>query len=898
MKKFKKISKVIIVMMIVAALAVPFSVFGAQLTRGSDFWYNVGYVKAETFTIDGNTAYCVEPGAAVPSNGNYTPTQINNVSLLKVLYYGYGGFGFNNTTKAKMNSYHNSENITATDTDLYYALTRKCAVRAYGNNYKFDYYNDWNKAIDEMYTYFQSFNTPTGCKLYIINQNSSSQTIAYLVRSTVTIKLKKSSTLYGITTNNSCYSLEGAQYGLYADSACTKYVAGFILNANGEATLTNVTPGVYCLKEIKAPKGYALNTQKYTVNATADVTVNVQDLAQADPVNIVVEKKGGNGEPLAKAEFTVKYYDGYYDSVEAIGNKTPTKTWNLITDNDGFAALDNGHYLGGDLYYVVNGRPSIPLGTVTIQETKAPEGYILDDTIHLRQITSKGTDNFVETYNAPTATNVATEAHFNKVDEKGNPVSGAELAIMDGDNVVTSWVTDGTEHTVHGLAIDKEYTLVETKAPAGYQLADPVKFKGNVSVDVKMTNKPTEVYISKTDITGDKELPGAKLTVKDKDGKVVDTWTSTDKQHVIKGLTQNEKYTLVEEIAPKGYSKATEIEFTVKEKGVTSVQMKDKLTQTIISKTDITGEKELPGATLTVTDKEGNVIEEWVSEEKPHLIEGLTGGETYVLTEKIAPFGFAIANSIEFTVNESEDTIVNMKDDVTKTEISKKGITGDDELPGAKLTVKDKDGNVIDTWTSTTEPHYIEGLVGGEEYTLVEEIAPDGYVVANDIKFTVNTDGTTTKVEMKDDVTRFEFTKVDEDNKPVKGAKLQILDEDKKVVEEWVTDGTPHVVEGKLVVGKKYTLHEVDAPEGYEKAEDYTFEVKNTAELQKVVMVDKYNGEVTVSTPDQAVTPSNGQSGNFAAIQTGQSIPLTLIAVMFLVSAFAMMIFYRKRKEE
>lgn len=192
MKKFKKISKVIVVMMIVAALAVPFSVFGAQLTRGSDFWYSVGNVKAETFTIDGNTAYCVEPGAAVPSNGNYTPTQINNVSLLKVLYYGYGGFGFNNTTKAKIDSYHNSENITATGTDLYYGMTKRCAVRAYGNNYKFDYYNDWNKAVDEMYTYFQSLNTPTGCKLYIINQNASSQTITYLVRDKITIKIKKS----------------------------------------------------------------------------------------------------------------------------------------------------------------------------------------------------------------------------------------------------------------------------------------------------------------------------------------------------------------------------------------------------------------------------------------------------------------------------------------------------------------------------------------------------------------------------------------------------------------------------------------------------------------------------------------------------------------------------------
>ena len=168
-------------MVIIATLAIPFSVFGAQMKQGSDFWYSIGNVKGETFTVDGHTAYCVNPLLPIPNSGNYTAKQINNVSLLKVLYYGYGGIGFNNTTKAKMDSYHNNKNITASGKDLYYGLTRRCAARAYGSNYKFDYYPDWNTAIDAMYTYFQSKNTPVGCKLYIINQNSSSQAIAYLV---------------------------------------------------------------------------------------------------------------------------------------------------------------------------------------------------------------------------------------------------------------------------------------------------------------------------------------------------------------------------------------------------------------------------------------------------------------------------------------------------------------------------------------------------------------------------------------------------------------------------------------------------------------------------------------------------------------------------------------------
>ena len=145
----------------------------------------------------------------------------------------------------------------------------------------------------------------------------------------------------------------------------------------------------------------------------------------------------------------------------------------------------------------------------------------------------------------------------------------------------------------------------------------------------------------------------------------------------------------------------------------------------------------------------------------------------------------------------------------------------------------------------------------------------------------------------KDDVTRYQFIKVDDEKKPVKGAKLQLLDEKGNVVEEWTTDGTPHVIEGKLIVGKKYTLHEVEAPEGYEKAEDYTFEVKNTSEMQTITMVDTYNGNVRISTPDQPVTPGNNYNSNF--IQTGQPFPYIIAGIV--VFAGLMIVLFRKRKE-
>ena len=184
--------------------------------------------------------------------------------------------------------------------------------------------------------------------------------------------------------------------------------------------------------------------------------------------------------------------------------------------------------------------------------------------------------------------------------------------------------------------------------------------------------------------------------------------------------------------------------------------MKDDTTKIHISKTDITGDKEIGGAKLVVIDKKGKVVDSWTSVEgESHIIEGkLTAGETYTLREEQAPEGYVIAEEITFTVNEDGkvQTVV-MKDDTTKVRISKTDITGSKEIGGAKLVVKDKNGEVVDSWTSVEgESHMIEGiLIAGETYTLHEEQAPNGYRIAEDITFTVNEDGTVLTVVMKDD---------------------------------------------------------------------------------------------------------------------------------------------------
>ena len=332
------------------------------------------------------------------------------------------------------------------------------------------------------------------------------------------------------------------------------------------------------------------------------------------------------------------------------------------------------------------------------------------------------------------------------------------------------------------------YIVKELRAPLGYYVnEEPMEvtftYDGQaiMVLDNTCANKPTEMWVSKRDLTNDEELPGATLAIKDMDGNTVTTWVSTDEPHRVTGLHFGESYTLTEIRAADGYALADNITFRLIQKSDedgnpleecevyylttknilfwkwddwkllddATVIMQDDITKVQISKKDLTTNEELPGAELIITDEKGSEIDRWISTDAPHYMEKLPAGK-YTLTEVTAPDGYAIAERMEFEVlPNGEVQTFEMFDDTIKVKISKVDITTNEELPGAELVIKDKDGTEIDRWISTNGPHYVEKMPAGD-YTLTEITAPNGYKVAESIDFTVLPTGEMQTVVMKD----------------------------------------------------------------------------------------------------------------------------------------------------
>ena len=279
-----------------------------------------------------------------------------------------------------------------------------------------------------------------------------------------------------------------------------------------------------------------------------------------------------------------------------------------------------------------------------------------------------------------------------------------------------------------------------------------------------------------------------------------------------------------------------------------TVTMLDAPTRVKISKADITTHEEIPGATLRVLDKNGNVVDEWVSENTPHYIEAvLVAGETYTLEETLVPdnSGYVPANAVQFTVeDDGEVQHVFMQDDYTKVQISKTDIATGKEISGAKLKITDASGNTIAEWETNGQPHRIERLKPGE-YTLTETAAPAGYLLSEEVHFTVQETGEIQKVTMYDAPAHaLILTKRDiATNAKLTDARLTIRDAYGTTIDRWTTTDGGHAIrvlpersaakdphKNLLLLSDDtsehvYTMVEELAPDGYLVAESITFKV-------------------------------------------------------------------------
>ena len=844
---------------------------------------------------------------------------------------------------------------------------------------------------------------------------------------------------------------QGNRHVIYAKDTLVKTVT---TNKNGEAVIKDLPLEKYRVKETKAPAGFVLNPDSqevafiYKDQNTPEIEEKLEFSNERQKVELSVEKQDAEtGKALKGATFGL-YNKEAISSGDKVIVKADTLLQEITSNEKGKAAF----------------TLDLPLGRYYVKELQAPAGYVSSDEILEFDATYQGQD--VKTIKLKSVKkNQPTTVEVTKADiTTGTELDGASMSVLDKDgNVIDSWTSvKDSPHVIKRLQVGKTYILREELAPYGYLRATDVEFTISDTAEVQKVKMEDEVPVARllvnkkgefldsvslldnakgmiehlfnyvtgnlTDVTFNvyaaeairaadgvsadyyaaDELVGSittdgngiaqmdnlplgryyiveketahgyvldnepryvDLTYRDQDTPLVTysaDWQNArqrvqvevlkkekDSDKVLSGaifglyaaddivsskgkvllakdtlielkttdedgkiqfvadLPVDSRYYIKELAAPDGYVTDQEPqEFTFEYQGSgTSVAeyaftFEDEQTTVELSKADLTDKKELPGASLKVTDEDGNTVDEWVSKEEAHIIKGLIVGKKYKMTETKPADGYVTAESIEFTVENTKEVQKHqMLDDVTKVEISKKDITDSSEVPGAKLIILDKDGKKVESWTSTDKPHMVEKLPVGE-YTLREEQAPDGYLIAEDVKFTVKDTGKVQKVKMKDahPYGKLVIKKTDSTSKAaLSGAEFELREKESgKVVEKLVTDKTGTATSGKLPIatyknGKvektvEYILVETKAPNGYElssKKEEIRFEYKDGK--TKVIEIVK---EIKNTKSPSGSTPTGNSP------KTGDSTNIWLPILLAVLSACGIggVIWYKKKK--
>ena len=461
---------------------------------------------------------------------------------------------------------------------------------------------------------------------------------------------------------------------------------------NGYAETEPLYLGKYEVREIKAPDGYVLNNEPKDV----EVTYAGQEIAVLDTVNASFVNDYQSVEiSLSKVMEN--------DELFGIGNNNEylSVRFGLFAAEDIQAAdgtvipadgLISEISLDENMTAVI--AEKIPFGKYYVQEIATDEHYVLNGEKYLVTFEYMGQEVTTVSIDCGQFVNELKRGKVEgiKVNESDEPLENAlfglfavDTAEFTSENAYMTAVSDENGYFEFDEIPYGEYIVREIEAPTGYILSGesyPVTVcEDGETITIRTVNKPITVEVSKVDVYGE-ELIGADMQLENADGEIIDEWISDGTNHIVTELPAGD-YTLKEIAAPDGYVIATDIEFevfadgTIKIRNVDStaisedgnplIVMVDDTTKVKISKRDITTDKELPGATLQIIDEDGNVVEEWVSADEAHLVEGkLIAGKEYTLREIIAPDGYEIANEIKFTVNEDGSvTEVVMYDELT-----------------------------------------------------------------------------------------------------------------------------------------------------------------------------------------------------------------------------------------
>ena len=782
-------------------------------------------------------------------------------------------------------------------------------------------------------------------------------------RQKVVIQVEKQDAENGAT-------VAGAVFGIY-NKADIKADGKVIVKADtllqemtsdndGLATCTLDLPlGQYYVKELKAPAGFVSSDEVLNLDASyqgQDVkTVKLKTVKKNQPTTVEITKSDvTTGVELDGAKLTVLDKEGNVvdqwtsvkDQPHVIKRLTVGEEYTLREEMAPY-----GYLKAMDVKFTLEDRAEIqkvemkdevPTGLLIINKN----GEFLDKITLLDHV--KGTVEHLFEYVTGSLSDVTfdvfaaedikaadgvSEDYF-KADEKVGTITTDSNGIAQMGDLPAGKYYVKEVKTAHGYVLDKEPRYVDLS----YRDQDtPV-----ITYDEKWQNarQKVKVTVLKKEKDTDRVLAGGVFglytseDIKNAKGEVLLEKDSLIEQRVTdeKGqiiftadLPVDGKYYVKEIFAPDGFVTTEEVqEFTFEYAGEDQAEVsydftfENQPTTVELSKTDLTTGKELPGAHLKVTDSDGNTVDEWTSTEESHVIKELVVGKKYTMTETKPADGYVTAESITFTVeNTAEVQKHEMKDDVTKVEISKTDITGETEIPGAKLTILDKDDQVVESWTSTEEAHYIEKLPIGK-YTLREEQAPKGYLLTADVTFEVKDTGEVQKVTMKDDTAKGKviLNKTDKSSgEPLKGVEFELRDSKGKVLETLKTDAAGHAESrlyeiatfknGKYDTAIKYYLVETKTLDGYtldQTKHEVTFAYADDSTPVVEVTFNLTNEKPEVpETPNTPDTPQSHEETKVSnAPKTGDSTNIWLPILLLVISTGGMAGLYiiRKRKSK